>query len=193
MRNPAKVGRPEPPGHESPVPEKQELYQSSQMERCMQGTRAGSQEGQWSPKVPRVTKRGSAPWGRTRHTQRAELLKGLECTPSGPTGVAQAEAQAAALSREGCAVPGAGSGGGSMWRWLCGPKSTIPVAQAPEPKAPRDTAQDTVLPLGQAEARRTQDSEDTPATRWHRTVETRAPLPPEHPGPCRLGDCSSYC
>ena len=40
--------------------------------------------------------------------------------------------------------------------------SMIPGAQAPDPKVPGDTAQDPVLPLGQADARRTQDSKDAP-------------------------------
>ena len=43
------------------------------------------------------------------------------------------------------------------------PRSTIPVVQAPEPRAPGDTAQNLALPLGQEEAGRTQGSKDTPA------------------------------
>ena len=43
------------------------------------------------------------------------------------------------------------------------PRKTIPVVQTPEPRASRDTAQDPVLHVGQPEARRTQDSKDTPA------------------------------
>ena len=35
----------------------------------------------------------------------------------------------------------------------------------PEPRALGDTAQDAELPLGQAEARKTQDSKDAPAAR----------------------------
>ena len=53
---------------------------------------------------------------------------------------------------------GSGSGGGYTWKGLHGHRSTIPVAQAPDPRRLGDTAQDPVLPLEQAEARRTQDS-----------------------------------
>ena len=53
----------------------------------------------------------------------------------------------------------------------------IPVVQALEHKAPGDTAQDPALPLGQAEAGRTQDNEDTPGTRQPRAVQISAPHP----------------
>ena len=71
-RSRAKVNRRVPPGQESPGPEKQELYQSSRMERHSQGTRAGSQEGQWRPQAPGVTNRGPAPWGRASYTAAPE-------------------------------------------------------------------------------------------------------------------------
>ena len=38
------------------------------------------------------------------------------------------------------------------------------MVQAPDPRVPGDTAQNPVLPLGQAEAGKTQSSKDTPAT-----------------------------
>ena len=44
---------------------------------------------------------------------------------------------------------------------------TISAVQGQEPRAPRDTAQDPELPLGQAEARRAQESKDALATGWH--------------------------
>ena len=53
----------------------------------------------------------------------------------------------------------------------------IPVAQAPEPTALGDTVQDLALLLGQVEAGRTQDSEDTPAARRRRAVQISAPQP----------------
>ena len=67
------------------------------------------------------------------------------------------------------------------------PGSTIPAVQAPEPRAPGDTVQDPVLPLGQAEAGRTQDSEDTPASGGPKVCRSAPLPPPEHPGPCELG------
>ena len=45
--------------------------------------------------------------------------------------------------------------------------------QAPEPRAPGDTAQDPVLPPGQAEAGRAQDSKDAPAP----AEQTSSPAP----------------
>ena len=46
---------------------------------------------------------------------------------------------------------------------LRSPGSAIPEVQALESRVLGDTAQDLALPLGYAEARRTQDSKDTPA------------------------------
>ena len=43
------------------------------------------------------------------------------------------------------------------------------------------------LTPGQAEARRAQDSKDTPAQAVPQAVQVSAPPPPEHPGPCGLG------
>ena len=51
----------------------------------------------------------------------------------------------------------------------------IPVAQASEPKAPVDTAQDPALPWGQAEAGRAQDSKDIPDAGRPRAVQISAP------------------
>ena len=68
MRILVKARQPEPPGQESPVLEKQELLQSSQRERCSQGTPAGSQEGQGSLQVPRFKNRGSSPRRSAQHT-----------------------------------------------------------------------------------------------------------------------------
>ena len=141
------------------------------MERCSQGPPAGSQEGQWSPQVPGVTNRGSAPRGRARHTPLAQLPKGLQRAQRGLG-----------------SSSGGGSGGGSERRGLRGPGSTIPAAQTPEPRTPGNTAQDPALPLGQAEAGRTQDSEDAPATRGAAlSCAGQHPPPLEHPGLCGLG------
>ena len=54
-----------------------------------------------------------------------------------------------------------------------------------EPKAPGNTAQDRVLPLGQVEARRTQDSRDAPASGTPELCRS-APPPPVNPDPCGL-------
>ena len=53
----------------------------------------------------------------------------------------------------------------------------ITAAQAPETRAGVDTAQDPAVPLGQAEAGRTKDSEDTAAAGHLRAVQISAPHP----------------
>ena len=52
-----------------------------------------------------------------------------------------------------------------------------PSGTGPNPRAPGDTAQDPVLPLGQAEARRTQDSEDAPAAGRPELCRSAPPTP----------------
>ena len=86
----------------------------------------------------------------------AELPKGRECAPRGP---------------------GSSSGRGSPRRGLRCPGSAIPVAKAPEPRAPGGTAQHPALPPGQAEVGRAQDSEDTPAAGRSQAVQVSAPTP----------------
>ena len=54
-----------------------------------------------------------------------------------------------------------------------------------------DTAQDLVLPLGQAEAGRPQGSQDAPAT-GHPELCRSVPCPGAS-RPLRTGSCSSYC
>ena len=54
------------------------------MERRSQGTRAGSQEGQWSPQVPGVTNRGSAPRGERATHRGPSSVKGWSAHPAGP-------------------------------------------------------------------------------------------------------------
>ena len=168
-RSQAKAAGREPPGQESPVPEKQELHQSSRMERVSQGTQAGPQEGRGCPQTSRGTNRGPAPQGRVRHTLQLSSLKGWSGHTVGP--------------RSSCS---GGSGGGSTPRGLRGPRSAIAAAQEPEPSARGDTAQDPVLPLGQTKVGR------------HRTVRKLLPLEspelsrsatplPNHRGHCRLG------
>ena len=53
----------------------------------------------------------------------------------------------------------------------------VPVSQAPDARAVGDTVQNPVLPSGQAEAGRAQDSEDTPAAGHPRVVQTSASYP----------------
>ena len=127
-----------PPGQESPVLEKQKLYQSSWEERHSQGARAGSQKGYGCPQAPRGMKRATELWGRSLHTLRAELPKGLDTAPSRAPGAAQVAATA--RPRE------------------CDSSGTGPRAQGTG-----DTAQDPALPPGQVEAGRTQGSKDAPA------------------------------
>ena len=157
-------------------------------ERCSQGTRAGSRRGSGAPRFP-----GSL--GESAPHTRGDLHKGLERAPSRAPGEAQAVAQAAdpaaAPPGRGCralrAVQAAAPPIGG-----CVPRSVIPAAQAPEPKALGEIAQDPAHLLGQAEAGRAQDSEDAPAERRPRAVQISDPLR-EHSGPCRLGDCGGYC
>ena len=66
------------------------------------------------------------------------------------------------------------------------PRECNPSSAGPRAQGAGDTAQDPALPPGQAESRRTQDSEDAPATGRPRAVQVSAPCPPEHPGPCGL-------
>ena len=149
-----------PPGQESTVPKKQELYQPSQSESRSQGARAGSQKGQGCPHAPRGTKRGTAPWGEGATHCRQSYLKG--CSPC--------------LEGPGSSSPGC-SGSDCTRRGLHGCRSTFAAVQALEPRALGDTAQHSVLPWGQAEARRTQDSKDAPGTRQPQTVQIHALCP----------------
>ena len=149
-----------PTGLESPVPEKKELYQSSRSERHSQGARAGSQEGQGCPHAPRGTKRGTVPWGEGATHCGRSYLKGCSAGLGGP----------------GSSSPGC-SGRDCTRRGLHARRSTFAAVQALEPRALGDTAQHPVLPWRQAEARRTQDSKDAPATRQPQNVQIRALCP----------------
>ena len=73
--------------------------------KALQGTGAGSQEGQWSPEVPGVTNRGGAPGGEPPHTV-GQAGKGLKHVPRGTSGAAQVVAQVAAPHRGGCVALG---------------------------------------------------------------------------------------
>ena len=152
MRSQAKATQLVPPGQESPVLEKQKLYQSSWKERRLQGARAGSQKGYRCPQAPRGTKRATALWGRSLHTLLAELPKGLDAAPSGAPGAAQVVATV--RPRE------------------CDSSGADPRAQGTG-----DTAQDPALPPGQVEAGRTQGSKDAPAATRPRAVQIYAPCP----------------
>ena len=63
----------------------------------------------------------------------------------------------------------------------------IPAAQAWDPRAPRDTAQDPALPPGQAETGRAQDNEDASATGCPRAVQVSAPATPGASRPVQTG------
>ena len=146
------------PRQESPGLEKQELHQSSGMERCLHGVGVGSQEGCRCPQAPKGTNRGTGPQESAPHTA-TELPKRLQHARWGP-GAALQQLQLR-LRTEGAVRPG----------------STIPAVQAREPRALGDTAQIRALPPGQAGAGRTQDSQDLPATRWRRACISAAPAP----------------
>ena len=118
-----------------------------------------------------VTNREGVPQRRAHNTPPAEYSKGLEPEPCGASG----EGQAAALRRRGCAAPRA-----------------IPVAKAPEPRAPGDTDQDPALPGGQTEAGRAQDSKDAPATGRLELCRSAGPAPGAS-RPLWTGSCGSYC
>ena len=74
-------------------------------------------------------------------------------------------------------------------RWP--PGSAGPGAQDPGSQGSQvDKASDPAFPLGQVEAGKAQDSEDSPAAGRTLTVQIIAPaLPREHLGQCGLGDC----
>ena len=82
------------------------------------------------------------------------------------------------------------SGGGSTERAVR-PGSPIPVVQALEPRMLGDTAQDPVLPLGQAEAGRTQESKDAPALAAE--LCRSAASAPGAARPLQIESCGSYC
>ena len=86
---------------------------------------------------------------------------------------------------EGPAWPGeqlSGSGRGSAQRELRGLERDSSSA-GPKAQGTGNTAQDPALPLGLAEAKRAQDSKDTPATAgWPRAEKISDPGL-EHPGP----------
>ena len=170
MRSRAKARWQVPPGQESPVPEKQVLHQSSRTETYSQGTRAGSQEGQWSPQVPGVTKRGTAPQGRAHHTPWTSSLNGCGKRPAAP-GAAQAAAPHRGLHCRRARF---------QWRrpWSPGHWGTQPRIRCFHP--------------GQAEARRTQDKEDTPATGCPRAMQVSASTP-RASRPQQTGSCDGYC
>ena len=80
MRSRAKIACPEPPGQESPGPEKQELYQPSRKERHWQGARAGPQEGGDALRLPGALTEDLRPRESTPHST-AEVPKGLQRPP----------------------------------------------------------------------------------------------------------------
>ena len=146
-----------PPGQESPGPEKQKLHQSSRTERHSQGVGAGSQEGGDALRLP--------------GTLTEDLRTGESCHTPGPS------------SLKGCSAPS----GASWRRKLRCPGCVIPAAQAPEPRVPRDTAQDPALRWDRWKP----GGEDTgqqghsccwAAPHW----ADQHPTPLEHPGPCGL-------
>ena len=84
------------------------------------------------------------------------------------------------------------SGSRSNQKGLSGPGSAIPAAQAPDPRTLGDTAQDLVLPSGQAEAGGTKDSQDVPATGRPRAVQIGSPLPHSIQDPADV-ELHTYC
>ena len=58
-----------------------------------------------------------------------------------------------------------------------GSGSSIPAAQALDPRAPGDTAQDPMIPPGQAEAGRAQDREDSLSLGSPKLCRSMPPVP----------------
>ena len=108
MRSQAKATQLVPPGQESPVLEKQKLYQSSWKERRLQGARAGSQKGYRCPQAPGALKEQLHSGGDPSTHYGLSSLKGWTPRPVGP--------------RE-------------QLRWwpLCGPGNVIPAVQTQSP------------------------------------------------------------
>ena len=96
MRIWAKARQRETPGQESPVVEKQEIYQSSRMERLSQGTWTGYQERQWSLQFLGSLTEEVHPGWRARYIPWAEHSKGLEHASRRTLGAVQVAGQAMA-------------------------------------------------------------------------------------------------
>ena len=126
-------------GQESTLLEKQELHQSSWVERHSQGVRAGPQEGQGCPQ---------APWDTNRHLRPGESapssLKGCSGHTAGTR--SSSEGLSRRLRGEGAARPGART-----------------QQRRPEGTGRREHSPGSGLPAGQGEARRAQDSKYAPA------------------------------
>ena len=116
------------------------------MERRSQGTRAGSQEGQWSPQGPGVTNRGSGE--RAPHTMGGALKRSGAHTHRIP-GAAQVVALAAARQGGECVARRKGE-------WF---QQRRPGSPGPRVTKPRIWRSPWAIRGG-----RTQDSEDAPAT-----------------------------
>ena len=129
------------PGQESPVPEKQELHQSSRAERRSQGVRAGPQEGGDALGLPGTLTDTCAPG------ECAELPKG--CSAHGMD-------------------PGAarrGSGGGSARRGLHGPGSSSAAALRQRKRLRAEGAARLREQLGGARAAAPQEGAARPGAR----------------------------
>ena len=153
------------------------------MERRSQGTRAGSQEGQWSHQVAGVTNRGSAPCGRARHTPQAELPKGLERVPGRALGAVQAEAQAAAPSGGGClalrAVQVAALQGGG-----CAAREHNSSGAGPGDQGTGGHGPGSGTPLGTGGGREDTGQQGRSCCWAPLSCTDQRPPTPEHPGPC---------
>ena len=189
-------------GQESPVLEKQELHQSSRVERRSQGVRTGPQEGGDALRLLGTLTDTCAP-ERMHHTQRPSSLKGCSACSAGPGSSSEglgggASAQrvlrspgaarmwlwqtlhmgGAAQPQEqlgGCSCRGRSSGQRGLHSWECESNSAGPGAQEAG-----ITSQDPASP---------RDRQKPGRHRTARMLLTQAEQisgpTPEHPGPCR--------
>ena len=110
------------------------------------------------------------------HTRWPSSLKGCSTRQAGPRSSSEV-AWAEALWR-GLRDPGNSSRAvlaGAPWGGGCAARSVIPTAQRAQGAG--DTAPDLALPPGQAEARRAQESKDTPASGRPLAKQTSGPIP----------------
>ena len=153
-------------GQESPVLEKQELHQTSRMERGRRELEQDPRRGGDALRLPATLTELLRPGERAPHPA-AELPNGLQRAQ----GWTQEQHRGSSV-------------GGSLRRGLrSGERDSNSTGSGAQGTG--DTAQDLALPLGQAEAGRAQDSKNAPASRRPRAVQISGPNP-EHPGPFRL-------
>ena len=170
MRSQAKAGWREPPGQESPVLEKQELYQSSQQKGVRRELGQDPRRGSGAPKFPGALTEELRPGGEHPHA-------------SGAPERAGALAHWSLRS---------GSGGSSTLRGLptlgAGFRWSRPQSQGCWGTQPKIRCS----PQGRAEARRAQESEDATAVGCLEPCRL-APTTPRVSRPLQTESSGGYC